>query len=76
VVGNAAVLTAAGIAAGLVIALAASRVMTMLVFGVSARDPIRFALVPIVLAMVAVATALVPACRATRVDPMRALRAD
>jgi putative ABC transport system permease protein len=76
VVGNAAVLTAAGIAAGLVIALAASRVMTTLVFGVSARDPITFALVPIVLAMVAVATALVPASRATRVDPMRALRAD
>jgi ABC-type lipoprotein release transport system permease subunit len=48
--------------------------MATLVFGVSVRDPVTFVLVPLVLALVAALSALVPARRAARVDPMDVLR--
>ena len=48
--------------------------MGTLVFGISTRDPATFGIVPLVLAGVAIVTALVPARRAARVDPMEALR--
>jgi len=67
---------AAGIGAGLVIAIAASRLLEGLLFEVSARDPVVLGGVSIALLVSAVAASLVPAARATRVDPMAALRAD
>lgn len=67
---------AAGIAAGLVIAIAASRLLEGLLFEVSARDPVVLAGVSVALLASAIAASLVPAYRATRVDPMTALRAD
>jgi putative ABC transport system permease protein len=48
--------------------------MATLVFGISARDPLTFVLVPVVLALVAALAAIVPARRAGRVDPMDVLR--
>ena len=65
---------AAGLAAGILCAVAAGRVLSSLLFQVSARDPLTIAGVALVLLAVSAAAALVPAHRATRVDPMNALR--
>jgi putative ABC transport system permease protein len=69
-----AMVVAAGIAAGLAGAFVLARFMSTLVFGISPRDPITFAFVPLVLALIAAIATLVPARRAVRVDPMDALR--
>ena len=64
-----------GIGVGSIAALASSRVMDALVFGVSASDPLTLAAVAATLAVVASLATLVPAYRALRVDPMQVLRA-
>jgi putative ABC transport system permease protein len=69
-------LALAGLAAGLVLAFAATRVMASLLFGVGATDPITFGSVAAALALVSLFAAWVPGRRATQVDPMVALRAD
>ena len=66
--------TLAGIVLGLTAALAATRLMQSLLFGVSPRDPVTFLAVAAILVAVALAACLVPARRASRVDPMTALR--
>jgi len=63
-----------GIGIGLLGGLAMGRAVSSLVFGVPARDPITFAVVAVVLTFVAFAACAVPARRASRVDPMIALR--
>ncbi|MGD8454005.1 MAG: ABC transporter permease [Phycisphaerae bacterium] len=70
------VLVGIGIVAGLVASLAASRLVSGMLFGVSAADPITFAIAPVVLVVVATLACLVPAWRATRVDPLTALRCE
>jgi putative ABC transport system permease protein len=74
IVGQAAIVTCVGIGIGIAASLALARFMTALVYGVSPHDPTTFTIVPLVLAAVAAIAALVPAHRAARVDPMRALR--
>lgn len=64
----------AGLAAGLAGALAASRLLSSLLFEVKPFDPATFVLVGALLGMVALGACLIPAQRATRVDPMVALR--
>ena len=74
VAGQGAGLAAAGIGLGLAGALALTRVLANLLFGVSATDPLTFVLVPLLLAAVALAASLVPAHRAARIDPHVALK--
>jgi putative ABC transport system permease protein len=74
IVKKTAAVTALGIVAGLAGAFVLARFMATLVFAVSAHDPVTFASVPLLLALVAALAALVPARRATRVDPMMSLR--
>ncbi len=64
----------AGLAVGVVGALAAGRILNSLLFQTSASDPMTIGLVAFVLLLVSLAAAVGPARRATRVDPMRALR--
>ena len=65
-----------GIAVGMIAALTSAKVMTTLVFGVSASDPLTLAAVAAMLALVALMASLVPAYRALRLDPAQVLRAD
>jgi ABC-type antimicrobial peptide transport system permease subunit len=63
-----------GLGIGLIGALVAGRVMANLVFGVKTTDPATFTAVSLLLATVALVATIVPAYRATKVDPMRTLR--
>jgi putative ABC transport system permease protein len=74
VVGQGMRLAAVGLILGLVVAFAAMRVMSSLLFGVSAHDPLTFVGVSLVLAVAAVLACYIPARRATKVDPIIALR--
>lgn len=69
-------LTIVGLLLGLVVALAAARVMASLLFGIGAADPVTLVAVPAFLAMVALLASYLPARRATRVDLLVALRAE
>jgi predicted permease len=74
VLGSGARMALAGVAIGVVVALALTRGMSSLLFGVTAHDPLTFALVALLLFAVALAACWIPARRATKVDPMVALR--
>jgi predicted permease len=67
-------LTLLGIAIGLATSFAFTRLMSSLLFGVKSSDPVTFTVVPLLLAVVALLACWIPARRATKVDPMIALR--
>ena len=62
--------------AGMIAALAATRAIRSMLFGVTPLDPVSFAAAPAVLATVALMACYLPARRATRVDPLVALREE
>ena len=69
-------LAAIGIGVGLVAAFGLRRVVDQLLYSVRSSDPLTFTLVPVLLGVVALAASLLPALRATRVDPSVAMRAE
>jgi putative ABC transport system permease protein len=67
-------LTLSGLLIGLLGAIVLTRFLASLLFGVTPTDPVTFTVVPLVLAGVALLASYFPARRATRVDPLQALR--
>src|SRR5436853_2904731 len=65
-----------GIALGLLLAIATAKVLSGLLYGVRALDPIAFTVAPLILTIAALIATWLPARRATRVDPVQALRAE
>jgi predicted permease len=76
VLGGAMRMAGAGIAAGAVAAFAVTRLLKDLLFGVSAADPLTFGAVALVLAALTLLASYIPALRATKVDPIVALRCE
>ena len=74
VIGQGARLAFAGVAIGLATALYLARYMAPLLYGIETRDPVTFAVVPVLLLGVTLAATWIPATRATRVDPIQTLR--
>jgi predicted permease len=74
VIGQGARLALAGVAIGLAGALYLARYMAPLLYGIETRDPVTFAIVPVLLIGVTLAASWIPAARATRVDPIETLR--
>ncbi len=76
VLGQGMVIAGVGLAAGLAVSLALTRLMHSVLFGVSPHDPATFAAAAVVVAAVALVATWLPARRAMRLDPMRALRTE
>src|SRR5207248_2657634 len=68
--------TMIGLAIGVASAVALGRLMTTLIFGVTTRDAVTFSTVSMIVVAVGLAASAVPAYRATRVDPLEALRSE
>jgi putative ABC transport system permease protein len=76
IVGEGAALILIGVGVGAAGALALSRLLSRFLYGVTATDPLTFAAVSLLLALVGVLACYLPARRAAKVDPMRALRCE
>jgi predicted permease len=76
VVGHGLLLIGMGVVVGLAASFGVSRLLSNLLFGISSTDPVTFVGVPLLLGSMAILASYVPALRATRIDPMRALRQD
>jgi ABC-type antimicrobial peptide transport system permease subunit len=74
ILGKGVALAGAGIVAGMIFSAATASLMASLLYGVRPHDSAVFLVVPLLLFVIAVVASYIPARRATRVDPMRALR--
>ena len=76
VIGHGITMVLAGVAIGVLAALAMGKLVASLLYGITPRDPLVLGAVAVVLLLVALAACLIPAWRAARVDPMETLRAE
>jgi putative ABC transport system permease protein len=76
VIGQGAKLIAVGLAAGLIVAFIAGRIINSMLYQVSATDPLTYLVAPLLLAVVALLACYIPARRAMKVDPIMALRTE
>jgi putative ABC transport system permease protein len=76
IVGQALKLVGIGILVGVIVALGATRVMTTLLYGITATDPLTFVSICLIIGAIALIASYVPANRATKVDPLVAIRYD
>ena len=76
VVGEGLKLGAAGIILGLAGALAITRVMASMLIGIGATDPTTFGVIVVLFAIIAIAASWIPGRRASRLDPMNAIREE
>jgi predicted permease len=76
VVGDGLRTVAVGIVVGVVLAIAAGKLVASLLYGISPRDPVIMASAAVILALIGMVACVIPAIRAARVDPVSALRAD
>ena len=70
------VMLIAGVSVGLLLAIATAKILSGILYEVSALDPVAFTVAPLVLTAAALIATWLPARRATRVDPVQALRAE
>jgi predicted permease len=76
IVGHGMLVALVGLGVGVGVAFVGARAMEALLFGVAPRDPLTFALIPLLLALVALAACYTPARRAARIDPVVSLRSE
>jgi predicted permease len=76
IMGESSIILVSGVAIGLLLAIATARILSGILYGVGALDPVAFTVAPVVLAVTALFAAWLPARRATRVDPAQALHAE
>jgi putative ABC transport system permease protein len=76
VVGQALKMVVIGLIGGIAIAIAGTRVMTSLLYGVTATDPVTFGSICVLIGVIALIASYIPAHRAARVDPLVAIRYD
>jgi ABC-type antimicrobial peptide transport system permease subunit len=70
------IMLVSGIAIGLLLAIATARILSGILYGVGALDPVAFTVAPLVLAIAALIATWLPARRATQINPIQALRAE
>jgi len=76
IMGEGAIMLVSGVAIGLLLAIATAKILSGILYGVGALDPIAFTVAPLVLTIAALIATWLPARRATQVDPVQALRAE
>jgi putative ABC transport system permease protein len=74
IVGQGLLLALIGIGIGLVLSFALTRIIRGFLFGISASDPLTFVAIPLLLTLTALIASWIPARRATKIDPLVALR--
>jgi predicted permease len=76
IMGEGSIMLFSGVAIGLVLAIVTARILSGILYGVGALDPIAFTVAPLVLTIAALIATWLPARRATQIDPAQALRAE
>jgi ABC-type antimicrobial peptide transport system permease subunit len=76
IMGEGSIMLFSGVAIGLVLAIVTARILSGILYGVGALDPVAFSVAPLLLTVAALIATWLPARRATRIDPVQALRAE